>query len=137
MGEIKLHPSVEEFKKFVKNNPEIIKAVRQESVTWQELYEDWYLFGEEDPRWESFGVNTTKKDEGKESEKSEEKSDWVGQVLGAVKNMDPVQIEGYIYNLSQALGAIQSVLSQFKGSGQENNQPPVQQPPHPFSFRKD
>jgi hypothetical protein len=137
MSEIKLHPSVEEFKRFVKNHPEIIKAVRAEEVTWQELFEDWYLFGEEDPRWDSFGVSTKKNDESKQSDEVEEKSDWMGQVIGMVKNMDPQQIEGYIYNLSQALGAIQGVLSQFKGNNPVNQQPPVNHPPHPFSFRKD
>ena len=139
MGEKKLHPSVEEFKKFVKKNPNMIKSVREEKITWQELYEDWYLFGEEDPRWDSFGLKTkVNLEESKQTEdESEEKSDWVGQVLSVVKNMDPHQIEGYLYNLSQAIGAIQGVMSQFRGSSQMNNQPPVQHPPHPFSFRKD
>ena len=139
MGEKKLHPSVEEFKKFVKNNPNIIKSVREEKITWQELYEDWYLFGEEDPRWDSFGLKTKINfEENKQTEdESAEKRDWVGQVLSVVKNMDPLQIEGYLYNLSQALSAIQGVISQFKGSNQINSQPPKQHPPHPFSFRKD
>lgn len=48
----KLHPSVVNFKEFVSNNPKLILEVRKGEATWQELYEDWYLLGEEDSRWE-------------------------------------------------------------------------------------
>lgn len=57
MSKTKLHPSVEKFKEFVKQNPRIIKEVRDGKTTWQELYEDWYLLGEEDPRWDSLREN--------------------------------------------------------------------------------
>lgn len=67
MTKTKLHPSVEKFKEFVKQNPQIIKEVRAGNTTWQELYEDWYLLGEEDSRWDSYKEN---KDE---AQKPEEK----------------------------------------------------------------
>ena len=56
MTEKKLHPSVLQFKEFVKNNPKIIQEVRKGKATWQELYEDWYLLGEDDSRWETIGT---------------------------------------------------------------------------------
>ena len=51
-----LHPSVIKFKEFVKNNPALIKEVRNGNSTWQEMYEDWFLLGEEDNRWEKLGA---------------------------------------------------------------------------------
>ncbi len=57
MTKTKLHPSVEKFKEFVKQNPRVIKEVRDGNATWQELYEDWYLLGEEDSRWDSYREN--------------------------------------------------------------------------------
>lgn len=128
-----LHPSVQKFKEFVKNHPELIQDVRKGNATWQELYEDWYLLGEDDPKW-SGSKTSEKKESGEEPEK---KTDWLGTIMGAVKNMDPEQLQGQINNISQALGAIQGVLSQFQGNkgGQQSakNSGPV----HPFSFRKD
>lgn len=131
----KLHPSVIKFKEFVKNNPKIIQEVRNGKSTWQELYEDWYLLGEEDNRWETIGSETSS-DEAKKS--SDSKTDWMSNIMGMVKNMDPNQVQGHINNLSQAIGAIQGVLSQFQGSNPGAN--PVKQvegPKSPFSFRKD
>jgi hypothetical protein len=127
-----LHPSVIEFKEFVKNNPALIKEVRNGNSTWQELYEDWYLLGEEDNRWETIGVKTSPSAE-KEEDK---KNDWISTILGTVQKMDPNQIQHYVNNLSQALGAIQGVISQFQGS-QPKQTPLKVEPKHPFSFRKD
>lgn len=127
-----LHPSVIKFKEFVKNNPALIKEVRNGNATWQELYEDWYLLGEEDNRWETLGVKTSPSTEINE----EKKGDWISTILGTVQKMDPDQIQHYVNNLSQALGAIQGVISQFQGS-QPKKVPSKVEHRHPFSFRKD
>ncbi|MCL6571620.1 MAG: YlbD family protein [Bacillus sp. (in: Bacteria)] len=134
MTQKKLDPSVLKFKEFVKNNPKIIKEVRNGQATWQELYEDWYLLGEEDTRWETIGIKN-----GSESEKNtDSKDDLMSTIMGMVKKMDPDQIQNHITNLSQALGAVQGVISQFQGSNAASS--PVkltEEPKHPFLFRKD
>jgi Putative coat protein len=139
----KLHPSVIEFKEFVRNNPNLIQEVRAGKATWQELYEDWYLLGEEDTRWEAIGKDKSSKQESdkiKESNtesKKDKKGDWMTQILGSVQKMDPEQIQYYLNNFSQALGAIQGVVSQFKGNQQGNLVKAQPEHKHPFLFRKD
>ncbi|MFE8703663.1 YlbD family protein [Cytobacillus sp. FJAT-54145] len=138
MTKKKLHPSVEEFKEFVKQNPKIIQEVRKGQASWQELYEDWYLLGEEDSRWDDFREGLEKK----KTTTSTDNSNWVSNIMGMVKNMDPNQVQTHISSLSQALGAIQGVITQFQGGSssqsQSNQQPSQQQQPsHPFQFRKD
>lgn len=136
----KLHPSVQKFKEFVKNNPDIIREVRNGNATWQELYEDWYLLGEEDKRWENLGDKASSETETNTKTESE-KADWMSNIVGTFKKMDPNQIQHHINNFSQAIGAIQGVLSSFQagntgGSGGGSVKPP-EGPTHPFSFRKD
>lgn len=127
-----LHPSIEKFKSFVKSNPEIIKEVRSGHATWQELYEDWYLLGEEDPRWETMG-----KAPEKEPEKDDSKKDWVSQVTALVRNMDVNQVQNNIHHLSQALAAVQGVIAQFQTQKPPSAPANSEQPRNPFSFRKD
>jgi hypothetical protein len=137
MATKKLHPSVLAFKAFVKNNPKLIQEVRKGKATWQELYEDWYLLGEEDTRWEKIGSESSSETEQKTTDS---KGDWMSNIMGMVKNMDPNQVQHHINNLSQAIGAIQGVLSQFQGSSPGPNPvktTPIEGPKHPFSFRKD
>jgi hypothetical protein len=131
MAKKKLHPSVEKFKEFVKVHPELVQEVRKGNTTWQEMYEDWYLLGEEDPKW------TNKSNTNKDGKSEEKKTDWIETIMGAVKNMDPEQVQGQIHNISQALGAIQGVLSQFQGSKGRQQGSNSSGPSHPFSFRQD
>jgi hypothetical protein len=134
MSKKNLHPSVSKFKEFVRNNPNLIKEVRGGKATWQELFEDWYLLGEEDPRWESLGKKETLNGE----EETKSKGDWMSTILGTLQTMDPNQIQHYIGNLSQALGAIQGVITQFQGSNNTTGQvKPQNEHRHPFLFRKD
>lgn len=134
MSKKKLHPSVQKFKQFVKEHPKLVKEVRAGQFTWQELYEDWYLLGEVDTRWEPYKDGNNSSSE----VKTEASKEWIPQILGTIKNMDPNQMQGYITNLSQALGAIQGVISQFQNGKQEgNNQGGEAKLSHPFQFRKD
>ncbi|VEF48523.1 cytoplasmic protein [Bacillus freudenreichii] len=130
----KLHPSVEKFKSFIKEHPNLIKLVRNNEYTWQELYEDWYLLGEDDPKWTQYKQGDTIQTG---HQKDDEKK-WVQQLTGLFKKMDANQMQHHINNLSQAIGAIQGVLTQFQGNSQESV-PPKQNdaPRNPFSFRKD
>ncbi|MET3698114.1 putative coat protein YlbD-like [Bacillus oleivorans] len=133
--EKKLHPSIQQFKEFVNKNPNLVKEVRDGTTTWQELYEEWYLLGEDDSRWDSY-----KSDEVKNSnEKKEFNSDILSIVWNGVKKMDTEQIQHHLSSLSEAIGAIQGILSQFQANGrnkQKQNQS-QNQPSNPFSFRKD
>lgn len=135
MGTKKLHPSVQQFKDFVKKHPRIMEEVRKGESTLQDLYEDWYLLGEEDSRWDRFKEKTSNE---KESDTKSNK-EMMSSLLKAFKNLDSNQVQGYISNLSQALGAIQGVISQFQGADSANAQKSNEQNEvrNPFQFRKD
>ncbi|PKR86936.1 YlbD family protein [Heyndrickxia camelliae] len=142
MASKKLHPSVEKFKSFVKEHPGLIKEVRKGEHTWQELFEDWYLLGEDDPKWETYqsehADETNTKTKTKKTSKTEK--GWINQIGNILQKMDPDQMDHHIHNLSQAVAAIQGVLAQFQGgasSGGTQNQNQAPEGRNPFSFRKD
>jgi len=139
MDDSKLHPSVREFKQFLKDNPKIVRDVRLGKKTWQDLYEDWSLLGENDERWTEYKDGKSEELEAKEETPQKgEKIELISQLFSQLKNMDPEQIQKQISNISQALGAIQGVISQFQSSSGKNEQPPSQPASkHPFSFRQD
>jgi hypothetical protein len=128
-----LHPSVKKFKEFVKGKPKLIQEVRDGKATWQELYEEWYLLGEEDERWDPYLEGGKAKEKTTESEKE---GDWMSKMMNVIKGMDPDQIQGQIHNISQAIAAVQGVLAQFTGS-QASSGPRKEGSRHPFEFRKD
>jgi hypothetical protein len=139
MTQKQLHPSVIKFKEFVKKYPKISHEVKKGNATWQELYEDWYLLGEDDPRWDSFKETDGSREKVQDEVKEEKKSDFMTQMLDYIKTMDVNQMQAHISSFSQALGAVQGVLSQFQSpsSSSKPTKPTKSEPSHPFSFRKD
>lgn len=132
MDDSRLHPSVQDFKLFLKDNPKIVRDVRMGKKTWQEIYEDWSLLGEDDEIWNEF-----KEEKKVKEEKKADKGEFISQLFNQLKNMDPDQIQKQIGNVSQALGAIQGVISQFQSSGKSEKPSPPVQNNHPFKFRQD
>jgi Putative coat protein len=131
--EKQLHPSVKKFKEFVANNPHLVREVREGQATWQQLYEEWYLLGVDDPRW-----NRQETGEKQVAEVSEGgKGDWMHHVVELAKKVEPGQIQTHLNNLSQALGAIQGVISQFQKTPSQPPPPQEERAPFPFPFRKD
>ena len=85
---------IDNFKLFVKNNPNLITYVRNNTMSWQKFYELYDLYGEDNNVWNEYlnkdtTVNTTKT----ESKKSNKFSD----ILDMAKNLDTnkLQDRGY------------------------------------------
>jgi hypothetical protein len=130
--EKQLHPDVEKFKQFVKNHPKLIQRVRRGEVTWQEMYEDWYLLGEDDPKWDPYKDKNVEEQPSKESD-----GNWMNQIGSMLKKIDVNQFQSHLQQLNEALGSIQGVLAQFQQSNKQTRTRVEEKRPHPFSFRKD
>ena len=44
----------EKFKDFVKNNPILLKYVKENKMTWQQFYEIYDLYGEDKEAWKDY-----------------------------------------------------------------------------------
>lgn len=133
-----LHPSVENFKQFVQKNPKIVQEVRQGRKSWQELYEDWVIFGENHETWREINEDAPVVKSSSEPTKTENKSDFMNQVLGYFKKLDMDQVQTQMNSLSSALTTVQGVISQFSsGNKGSTSSSSSTERPHPFSFRKD
>ncbi|ATH91303.1 hypothetical protein ACH95_19650 [Bacillus glycinifermentans] len=124
--------SIDEFKRFIKRHPKLISAVRKEEKSWQEVYENWVLLGENDAIWEPYREEKEMKEK---PSGGGGKNDFISKMVTAVKRMDADQMNEQINKVSQSISSLQSLLSQFSGGGQKNVNHSGGQ--HPFSFRKD
>ena len=130
----KLSAEVQKFKAFVQKHPALIKEVRQGNTTWQDLFEEWYLLGEDDPKWEPYRIG------GKpvQREKSSlEKNEWLVQLLESVKKLDPEQIQTFANQMSKALDVAIEFLNEMKPNEPSGERFPPRRSHHPFMFRKD
>ena len=102
---------IDNFKLFVKNNPNLITYVRNNTMSWQKFYELYDLYGEDNNVWNEYlnkdtTVNTTKT----ESKKSNNFSD----ILDMAKNLDTNKLQDGISSVQKAIGLIGDILVKDK-----------------------
>lgn len=141
-----LHPSVQQFKQFVKKHPLLIKEVREGRKTWQNFYEEWTILGEKDPIWEKYGMEDDQAevsaDKVTENEKNETGESKGGDLLGLLKNINLNDIQGHIENISGMMGSLQGLLQSFQSKSTNEQQQPSgdqqsqQSQNPPFNFRQ-
>ncbi|MGM9986632.1 MAG: spore coat protein YlbD [Bacillaceae bacterium] len=154
--------SVQQFKQFVKSHPKLRGIVRNGEKTWQELFEEWYLLGDNDPTWKKYREGNVKEDvkssadtkskgvnknfiqsilKRNDSEKDGEEKDGklLDTITGYVKKMDPDQIQSQITNVRSAIENIQKIVAIFNPSGGSTPSTGERKEtkPNPFTFRKD
>lgn len=50
---------ITEFKEFVRQHSGLKDSVRNGNTTWQNIYEEWFLYGSDDKQWSPYKNNTT------------------------------------------------------------------------------
>lgn len=129
--------SIDEFKQFVRRHPKLIQEVQTQEKSWQSVYENWVMFGEEDEMWSPY--RQTQSEDAKEEKASKPsgsgKADFMSKMVSAVKKMDADQMNEQINKMSQSISSLQSLLGQFSSNGSKKGSSGGSQ--HPFSFRKD
>lgn len=96
---------LDEFKKFVKAHPLLKTEVSSKRKTWQELYEDFVLLGED-----AFIDDNTAKTEIKKNTTNNSTEDLIKTIVGYVKKIDPDQV-------TKTVTSIQKVLELIGGIG--------------------
>lgn len=102
---------IDNFKLFVKNNPNLITYVKNNTMSWQKFYELYDLYGEDNNVWNEYlnkdtTVNTIKT----ESKKSNKFSD----ILDMAKNLDTNKLQDGISSVQKAIGLIGDILVKDK-----------------------
>jgi hypothetical protein len=141
VGEVSesLNPDVKKFKKFVKENPHVLRDVHSEEKKLQDLFEEWMLFGEDDEIWDSYLSDEIADDsDADEDSESNEDSNTEMELLNMLKKMNLNDVQHHLAQFSTVVGSIQELIGQFRQQETPNQQSQEQQPPaSPFSFRED
>ncbi|HEY8364509.1 MAG TPA: spore coat protein YlbD [Haloplasmataceae bacterium] len=108
--------SIEEFKEFVKQYPRLKYEVREGKRTWQSIYEEWTLLGD-DGSWDAYKeVNNNRNSSG-------EGQEFIHSALKYIKKLNPDDITKTINTVQKVLGIVQSFNSGRKPSNRINYTP--------------
>ena len=103
---ISISDKLEEFKSFIKRHPLLKADVQSGKKTWQELYEDFVILGEESFIEDKVEVKETKK----EDKTTINAENLINSVIGYVKKIDPDSI-------TKTVTSIQKVIELFGSFG--------------------
>ena len=104
---------MDEFRTFVSKHPSVRDEVLKGKKTWQNIYEDWVILGEDDEIWKDHKVSPNSKNEdiSRQSPKKFEdllSSENLKTIVGYIKKINPD-------TLSKTLNTIQKVLQITQG----------------------
>ena len=103
--------SKDEFKLFVKENPSLIKYVRDGSRTWQDFYEIFNLYGNDSNAWKDYlGVAS--------SAASLDLLSWI-------KSIDVDSIQNGVTSLQRVLGVVQDLTNKETDDTEEYKPRPL------------
>lgn len=100
----------EEFKTFVRSNPNLIKYVRDGSKTWQDFYEIFNLYGSNNSAWDEY-LNVVDS-----SSKSLDLLSWI-------KAIDIDSIQNGVASIQRVLGVVQEMSDKNDISQKEEYSP--------------
>ena len=117
---------LDEFKQFVRKYPGLKYDVRNGKATWQSIYEEWYLYGEEDSQWEKYKevpnessnstTPATNNNSNNAKTNTETKSSGNSTMTGAEMMTQAFQYlqKMYMNKVQQTMGTVQKFIQIFQ-----------------------
>ena len=108
------------FKEFVKNNPSLVKFVRNDEMTWQKFYEMYDMYGDSSEVWNDY-LNL--KEEVKEVATATSAIGF-SDILGWLKNIDLDSLQESINSVSRVVGVLQDLGDNETNTSAKNEYKP-------------
>ena len=86
--------SKEDFKKFVRNNPKLIKYIKNKEMTWQSFYEIYDMYGDNSEAWKPY-LNDKKVNSLPNID-----------IMNYIKNIDLDAVQESINSIQRVLGVV-------------------------------
>lgn len=100
----------DEFKVFVRQHPELIKYVEDNSMTWQDFYELFDLYGDSSNVWDKYFNNNIN---------VSNNIRWF-DIINSLRNIDVDKVQEGITSLQKALGLVSDLFVKDKDNNTNN-----------------
>jgi len=98
----------ESFKEFARSHPELVKHIKDGSMSWQKYYEIYDIYGSEMSAWSEY----LKEEESIASEeKTESKTDVVSSITDKLSSINMDSVQEHIKTAQKALGLVSELTN--------------------------
>lgn len=102
----------EQFKEFVKVNPNLVRFVKNGEKTWQDFYEIYSLYGDDSNVWNEYL-----------GDKKPLKQNSNLDLMGFIKSLDLDSIQSSVASIQRVLGVVQDFTNKDSSSFNEEYKP--------------
>ena len=113
---------IDNFKSFVRKNPNLITYVREKNTSWQEFYELYDLYVEDPTIWNKYLNKEEKKIE--ESSSSTSNTNPLNNILTMAKNIDADKLQDGLSSIQKAVDLFGGLLVKDKGTTTKSDYSP-------------
>lgn len=103
---------MDDFKSFVKKNPNLVNYVKNDTMSWQKFYELYDLYGEDENIWGDY-LGSRNASSNKVEKKSTSR---FSDILDMAKNIDANKLQDSISSVQKAIGLIGDMFIKDKGT---------------------
>lgn len=109
---------IDNFKSFVRENPNLINYVKNKKKTWQEFYELYDLYGNDSEVWNKYLSNTTTS-----VTKNKSSSNPLNSILEVAKNIDADKLQDGLTSIQKAVDLFGGLLIKDKNDSKTDYSP--------------
>lgn len=107
-----------QFKKFAQDHPKLVEEVRKKDRTWQQIYEEWVIFGEDHEIWDPYKKEEKSSDDKRSS--SPKAPETIANLFSMLKKVDYDDLQKYLSQFGGALTNVQKLMEQFQSKGESS-----------------
>ena len=104
--------NIDNFKTFVKQNPNLTTHIKNGTMTWQKFYELYDLYGEEIDVWKEYISNNTSNT--RETPKYTSINNTFSNIINMAKNIDANKVQDGITSIQKAISLFGDILLKDK-----------------------
>jgi hypothetical protein len=108
-----MNSRLDEFREFVNRYPKLRDEVRNGTKTWQNVYEEWVLYGENDPGWQNYRDDSKQGPINRDGNNLSLNMDSIRNVVGYLQKVNPDSIY-------RTLNTVQKVIQIAQSFGGKN-----------------
>lgn len=114
--------NIDNFKLFVKKNPNLIKFIRNGTMSWQRFYELYDLYGEENNVWNEYLSDDINRNV-KETNNQNQSINSFPNIIQMAKKIDANKIQDGITSIQKAIALFGDIISKESTETKSTYQP--------------
>lgn len=107
-----MNSRMDQFRAFVEKHPTLKEEVRNKKTTWQNVYEEWYLYGENNDSWKQYEQISQPKSQEASTEKTSSSivnMDSIKSIMGYVQKLNPDSVNKTLNTAQKVIQIVQSI----------------------------